>query len=182
MLTNTLTGYGLISVLVHWLSALLAVGLFALGLYMVELTYYDSLYHELPEWHKAVGAALALITVFRLLWRLYSRPPSLLSKHPLSRVAARIGHGMLLVLLLILPLTGYLMVTAEGKPLLLFDLALLPALVDLTPEQADRVGRLHLWSAWGLIVLALGHGAAALKHHFIDADKTLIRMLNIKGQ
>ena len=168
--------------LVHWLSALMAFGLFGLGLYMVELSYYDPLYHELPEWHKVLGVALAALTLFRLFWRTTTTTPVLLAKQSWQVLAARVAHGLLLLLLLVLPITGFLIVTAEGKALLLFDLALLPALVELTPEQTDWVGRLHWWSAWGLIGLALGHSAAAFKHHFVDGDRTLIRMVNIKGR
>lgn len=182
MLKNTKSTYGTVSVLVHWLSALLVFALFGLGLYMVELSYYDPLYHELPEWHKTLGVVLAVLTLFRLLWRVFSITPALLAEQPWQVMVARLAHVLLLLSLLILPVTGYLIVTAEGKALLLFDLAVLPALLELTPEQTDWVGRLHLWSAWGLIGLALGHSAAALKHHFIDADRTLVRMLNIKGQ
>ena len=182
LLKNTISTYGTVSVLVHWLSALLAFGLFGLGLYMVELSYYDPLYHELPEWHKSLGAALAVLTLFRIFWRMATTTPELLTKQPSQIFAARVAHALLLLFLLLLPITGYLIVTAEGKALLLFDLALLPAWLELTPEQTDWVGRLHLWSAWGLIGLALGHSVAALKHHFIDADRTLIRMVNIKGQ
>ena len=181
-LKNTTSDYGMVSVLVHWLSALLAVGVFGLGLNMVGLSYYDPLYHELPEWHKFLGVALALITLFRLLWCVISTPPLLLAKQSWQKMAARLAHGLLLLGLVVLPVTGYLIVTAEGKALLLFDLALLPALIELSPTQTDWVGRLHLWSAWGLIGMALVHAAAALKHHFVDADRTLTRMLNIKGQ
>ena len=181
-LKNSTTEYGLVSLLLHWVSALLVLGLFGVGLYMVDLTYYDPLYHELPEWHKTVGSALALLTLGRLLWHRISKPPSLLISQPVMRKAARVGHACLLILLLVLPLTGYLIVTAEGKPMLLFGLALLPALMELTPEQTDNVGQLHLWSAWALIGLAVGHSGAALKHHFVDRDRTMIRMLSIKSK
>ncbi len=180
MLKNNATEYGLISVMVHWLSALLVVGLFAVGLYMVDLTYYDPLYHELPEWHKTFGVVLALITLFRLSWITLSRPPAVLAENRLVAAAARLGHGGLLLLLLILPITGYLISTAEGKPLMLFDWQVLPALRELSPEQTDLIGEVHELGAWALILMALFHAGAALKHHFIDHDKTLIRMLYIK--
>ncbi|MEE2732299.1 MAG: cytochrome b [Pseudomonadota bacterium] len=182
MLANSESGYGLVSVLLHWLSALLTILLFGVGLYMVGLSYYDPLYHELPEWHKSVGVVLALLSLFRVVWRVLSGPPAPLAEKRWQGAAARLVHATMLALLILLPVTGYFIVTAEGKPLMVFELTLLPALLELTPNQTDLVGRWHLWGAWALIGLAALHAAAALKHHFIDADRTLIRMLTIKGQ
>ncbi len=176
-LRNDERAYGWISIGLHWLSFLMAVGLFAVGLYMVGLTYYDPLYHQLPEWHKLAGAVLALPTLLRLGWVLLNRPPPLLADSPWQRLMARGVHGVLYLLLLALPITGYLITTAEGDALAAFNLTLLPAITTFDPHTVDWAGRLHLWSGWALILVAAVHGLAALKHHFLDRDTTLIRML-----
>jgi len=182
VLKNTQDRYGILSVLLHWVSLVLVVALFAVGLYMVGLTYYDPLYHELPEWHKLVGWILALMTAFRILWVFVSRPPEILATATWQVVAAKAAHGLLYLLLLILPVTGYLISTAEGSSLTAFEWVLLPGIMELSPELADWAGNLHLWAAWGLIGLGTLHGLAALKHHFLDHDSTLTRMLYIKGR
>lgn len=182
VLKNTDDRYGILSVLLHWVSLVLVVALFAVGLYMVGLTYYDPLYHELPEWHKLFGLILAFLSVFRILWVFVSRPPAILAVAGWQVVAARAAHGLLYLLLLILPITGYLISTAEGSSLTAFEWVLFPGFMELSPERADWVGNLHLWAAWCLIGLGSVHGLAALKHHFLDHDSTLTRMLYIKGR
>lgn len=181
LLGNTTTGYGLVSIILHWLSFLMVCGVFAVGFYMVELTYYDPLYHELPEWHKLWGFALALTTLIRLLWKAVNPRPELLSGRRWEVLMARSMHGFLYCLLLLLFLTGYLMTVAEGKALTAFEFTLMPALLELNPQQVDLAGVLHWGIAWLLMAMMGLHGAAACKHHFIDRDQTLIRMLSIKN-
>lgn len=182
MFNNTETQYGVVSIVLHWLSFLLVAALFGVGLYMVDLTYYDPLYHELPQWHKLFGVVLAVLSLARILWRILSRSPTLLAAAGWQVAAARSVHWALYLLLLLLPLTGYLISTAEGSDLSAFGWTLLPGLFELSPALADWAGSLHLWTAWGLIGLATVHALAAFKHHFVDRDSTLIRMVYIKGQ
>jgi len=180
LIGNTATCYGLVSIVLHWLSFLMVCGLFALGLYMVGLTYYDPLYHVLPEWHKLWGVVLALITLVRLLWKVFNPRPKLLSGRRWEVYLARGMHALLYCLLLLLFLTGYLITVAEGKALSAFEYTLVPALLELSPQQADWAGVLHRGIAWLLMSMIGLHGAAACKHHFIDRDSTLMRILIIK--
>lgn len=69
---NTSSRYGHISILLHWIAALAIYGMFALGLWMVTLGYYDIWYHRAPEIHKAVGMLLFAIIIFRVVWRFIS--------------------------------------------------------------------------------------------------------------
>lgn len=73
--TNTPERYGVISAAFHWLSAIIVYGMFALGLWMVTLSYYDGWYHKAPELHKSIGILLMMGLVIRVLWRVIS-PPS----------------------------------------------------------------------------------------------------------
>ena len=78
-------------------------------------------------------------------------------------------------------IAGYLISTAEGVGIPVFGLFEVPALISNLPDQADVAGVVHLWLAWAVVVFAGLHGLIALKHHFIDRDATLARMLGRKA-
>ncbi|WP_435954265.1 cytochrome b [Dryocola sp. BD626] len=175
---NTPDRYGHLSVLIHWLIALTVYGMFGLGLWMVTLGYYDGWYHKAPELHKSIGMIVLLVMVVRVLWRFISPPPPPLANYSkVTRVSAVAAHLLLYVLLFAILLSGYLISTADGKPVSVFGLFDVPATLSDFGAQADLAGTLHLWLAWGVVVLSVLHGLAALKHHFIDKDVTLKRML-----
>jgi len=177
-LTNSSTRYGLLTIFLHWSMAVVIYAMFALGLWMVGLSYYDSWYHNAPDIHKSIGVLLMLALVIRLVWRVLSPPPEpLRSYSPAVRFAAVFMHWLLYSLLIALLLSGYLISTADGKPVSVFGWFSLPALFSGAGEQADLAGNIHLWLAWSIVVLSVLHGLAALKHHFIDRDITLKRML-----
>ncbi|WP_345829902.1 cytochrome b [Pantoea sp. BRR-3P] len=181
MWRNSTQHFGMVSILLHWLMALAIYGMFALGLWMVGLGYYDSWYHDAPEIHKGIGLLLFAALLARIGWRFLSPPPKPLRSDSLSvRRAARVAHGLLYGLLLVLLLSGYLISTAEGKPISVFGWFNVPALFSGAAQQADLAGDIHLWMAWSLILLSALHALAALKHHFIDRDVTLKRMLSYR--
>jgi len=178
MLRNTSDTYGAIAVTLHWLVAVTVVGLFTLGLWMVELTYYDNWYRTAPAIHKGVGVLLFLIITLRLGWRaLGPRPVPLASHSALERKAAAAAHMLLYVLLFAVMLSGYLISTADGRAVDVFGLFQVPATITGLPQQADVAGNVHLVLAITLVSLAGIHALAALKHHIIDRDRTLLRML-----
>ncbi len=72
---------------------------------------------------------------------------------------------------------GYLISTADGEPISVFGWFSVPATLSGLPDQADVAGEIHLYLAWALVVFAVLHALAALKHHFVDRDPTLKRML-----
>ena len=175
---NTATAYGLLSIGMHWLVALAVFGLFGLGLWMVELDYYSSWRHTAPELHKGIGLCLFALMLLRLLWRFVSPPPASLSSYSrLTRLGAKLGHSILYLGLFAVMLAGYLISTADGRGISVFGWFDVPASITSIPEQEDVAGAVHFYLAWGLVILAGLHGLAALKHHFIDRDTTLLRML-----
>ncbi len=178
MWRNTADTYGLVAVLLHWLIAAVVVGLFALGLWMVELTYYDTWYRRAPELHKGIGVMLLLTLLLRLGWRLVNpRPRPEPGQSALEQRIARLTHRLLYLLPLLVMTSGYLISTADGRPLDVFGLFSVPATLTGLPSQADLAGDVHLVLAIALVTLAAVHALAALKHHFIDRDATLLRML-----
>ena len=178
MLRNTCTSYGLVAIIMHWVMALIILGMFGLGLWMVELNYYDSWYHDAPYIHKAVGMLLLFALIFRLGWRFINIRPDLMGE-VWEKFIALLVHRIHYLLLFAITITGYLIPTAEGVGIDLFGLFTVPASLSFSKEQADLIGLLHLYIAWAVIGLAGAHAGAALKHHFIDKDITLLRMLGI---
>ncbi|HHU4048696.1 TPA: cytochrome b [Enterobacter cloacae] len=177
-LRNSSQRYGIISMCLHWIVALTVYAMFGLGLWMVTLSYYDSWYHQAPELHKSIGILLMMTLVIRVIWRHISPPPAAPKTHSkLTRVSAVAAHVTLYILLFAILISGYLISTADGKPINVFGLFEVPATLSDAGVQADTAGMVHLWLAWSVVILSVLHGLAALKHHFIDKDDTLKRML-----
>ena len=177
-LRNTSRRYGIISISLHWIFAIAVYAMFGLGLWMVTLSYYDGWYHQAPELHKSIGVLLMMGLVIRVLWRHISPPPAAPKTHSkFTRISAVAAHITLYALLFALLISGYLISTAEGKPISVFGIFDVPATLADAGSQADIAGVIHLWLAWSVVILSVLHGLAALKHHFIDKDDTLKRML-----
>lgn len=175
---NTTTSWGWISIVLHWLSALVIVGLFALGLWMVDLTYYDDWYRTAPDIHRSVGILLMLATVMRLVWIQLNPRPAVLQTHKTwERRAAHITHIAMYGLLFAIMISGYLISTADGRSIHVFDWFEIPASLHGLKNQEDIAGEIHFILAVTLIILAVIHAAGALKHHFIDRDNTLKRII-----
>jgi cytochrome b561 len=156
------------------------LGQFGLGLWMRSLGYYDAWYRLGPWWHKGIGVALFALLILRLIWRWTNPLPEPLASHrPYERLAASITHGLLYLLLFTLMLSGYLISTADGRALEVFGWFSIPATIQGLNQQEDIAGVVHLWLAWALIALVTLHALAALKHHVIDRDQTLKRMLDL---
>ncbi len=180
MLKNTTVSFGLISKTLHWSMAVILVGLFAVGLYMTDLDYYDALYHTLPWWHKSFGLLVMALLIIRYIWKRLNPEPQALTSHKNWEVfLAQFIQKLFYVLILLIGLSGYFISTAKGKGIEFFGWFEVPAITQaIEEERADLVGEIHQVLAITLIVLAVLHAAAALKHHFIDKDETLNRMIN----
>lgn len=164
--------------ILHWLTALLIIGLFAVGLWMRSLSYYDSLYQILPFWHKSVGFLLLLLVLLRLMVRFSSQYPAALPSHKRwERRVAGATVWLLYGLMFGMFISGYLIATADDRPASFFGWFDIPVLISAFPNQEDVAGLIHEYCAWALIGLSALHGLAALKHHFLDKDVTLKRML-----
>ena len=164
--------------LLHWISALLILGLFALGVWMRSLSYYDSWYQTAPIWHKEIGILTAILIVIRFFWRLKNSPPPPLASHKSWEIkAAHLAHGFMYLLIMVIIISGYLIATADNRGIDVFGIFEVPAIITAFDNQEDVAGFIHEWVAYGLIALVVIHVAGALKHHFIDKDSTLKRML-----
>ncbi|MCG8428061.1 MAG: cytochrome b [Chromatiales bacterium] len=179
-LRNSEQRWGLISITFHWVVAFSVLGLFILGLWMTSLSYYDEWYRQAPHLHKSIGILLAVVMLLRLLWRFVDRRPAPLPEHSnIEKKIAHIVHGLLYLLLIVIFISGYLISTADGRPIQVFSWFSLPATVTSIPNQEDLAGQIHYVLAIGLIALVVLHAAGAVKHHLIDKDETLRRMLGL---
>jgi cytochrome b561 len=175
---NSDTQWGWITILLHWLVAFTIFGLFGLGLWMTELDYYSPWYREAPDIHRSIGILLMGLVLLRLAWRWLNPTPSAPSGHRAWEIrAARLAHLLLYAVPLVVMVSGYLISTADGRGVSVFGWFEVPSLYTGLEQQESVMGDLHRILAWGLIGIAGVHAAAALKHHFLDHDNTLTRML-----
>lgn len=175
-MSNGVTKYNVIAKLLHWLSAIAIISLFALGLWMVDLDYYSEWYQTAPYIHKSVGLILFFVTAFRLVWKKTTTTPEI-EGAMWEQLGAHVAHSLIYLLLISIMISGYLISTADGSSITIFDWVSIPGLGSFIDNQADLAGEVHYYLAITLIVLAVLHAAAALKHHFINKDNTLKKML-----
>lgn len=161
----------------HWLMALMIFGLLGLGFYMSDLPLSPQKL-KLYSWHKWAGVTVFLLALARLAWRATHQPPAMpwqMSK--LQQAAANVGHVALYLLMLAIPLSGWLMSSAKGFQTVWFGVLPIPDLLAKDKELGDMLLELHQGLNLLLIALLIVHVAAALKHHFFDKDDVLTRML-----
>ena len=173
--------YTLLAVVLHWLLALLILGMLGMGVYMSDLPF-SPLRLKLYNWHKWAGMTFLALTVLRLLTRLLRRPPALpvavTQAMPAWQTRAyHATHHVLYGLFFAVPLAGWAYSSAAGFPIVLFGQFPMPDLLAPNKELAELIKPLHALLAFTLAGLAGLHIAAALKHHLIDRDGLLLRML-----
>jgi len=161
----------------HWLMAVLLVGLFAIGVYM----------HELPlspwklqvySWHKWAGVTAFILVLVRLIWRFTHRPPPLpINTSRFAELAAHTGHALLYILMIAIPLTGWLMSSAKGIQTVYFGIIPIPDLLAKNKELGNLLREVHEILNFILAAIVVGHTGAAIKHHLVNKDDVLTRML-----
>lgn len=175
-MNKTVTGYNKLAKILHWLSAIVVIGLFSAGFWMVDLTYYSEWYQIAPYWHKSIGLCFLVVTTGRLIWKVISTSPAI-EGSSFEKKAASAAHHFVYILLFTLFLSGYLISTADGRGIEVFNWFELPGLGSIIDNQEDYAGLVHEYVAYTLIGLVSLHALAALKHHFINHDNTLRKML-----
>ncbi|MBR9875906.1 MAG: cytochrome b [Vibrionaceae bacterium] len=173
---TSVKNYNLLTRVMHWLSAIFIIGLFAVGLWMVDLSYYSEWYQTAPHYHRSVGILLAIVTLFRIVWKRMSATPKVEGK-PHEIITANLAHSLMYLLLVTIFVSGYLISTSDGRGIEVFEWFTVPSAGELFPNQSDLAGEIHFYAAWALVLIAGLHAVAALKHHFIDKDNTLRKML-----
>jgi len=174
---QNISRYSGLAIAFHWLLALMICISFGVGLYMTSLTFSPQQL-KLYNWHKWAGITILALSAARLLWRLTHRAPVLPSNMPVwQRMASHVSHGALYILFFAVPLTGWAYSSAAGFPIVWLGLVPLPDLVEKNRDLAELLKPYHWIVAYSLAVVVVIHIAAALKHHFIDRDTILLRMI-----
>lgn len=176
-ITNSNDRYGFVAMLLHWLMALLVIGLLCVGLYMADLPIgLQKL--QLYGLHKEFGLLVLFLVIFRLSWRFININPLLPLSIPVwQRFAAHAVQWALLGFMIAMPITGWLLTSAAGLAPSFFGLFVLPTLIAPNDDLRHLFAEIHKWIAYGLIATICAHVGAALKHHYIDKDDVLRRML-----
>lgn len=164
------------AVALHWIIAALIAMALTLGWFMTDMATSPAKL-RVYDWHKWTGITVLTLFFVRALWRLTHAAPAPVPMPPWQRYAAQAGHGLLYALLLLQPLSGWLFSNAAGHSIVYLGLIPLPDLVAKNASLADNLKELHEASAWVLVVIIGLHILAALKHHYVDHDDTLRRML-----
>jgi len=174
---NTKYYYGWLTITLHWLVAITVIGLFALGYWMVDLGYYDNWRKAGPLLHKSIGLTLVSVMIIRVIWRIKEVQPIPLSTYKSYEIkSSHLMHIFLYILIFIIMISGYLISTADARGIAFFQLFEIPGFGSIIENQEDIAGVFHQYTAYFLIMMTLIHALAALKHHFINKDLTLLRM------
>jgi cytochrome b561 len=178
--------YGAVAIALHWTIAAAILAQLATGPWMVRaIRSADSqpLAFHAYQWHKSLGLTILVLSLLRLCWRLANPPPPLpATMTRIERKAAVAIHGLFYLLTLGTPLVGWVMVSASplGLPTLVFGLFEWPHIAlpaDLGSRVEATSKTVHRTMGYAFIGLLTLHVAAALKHHLIDRDDVLARML-----
>jgi cytochrome b561 len=178
MLKDNHIHYGFITKTLHWLIALLMISQLLLGIYTNYAP--PTLVGQLFFWHKSLGLLLLFLVIFFVLWRLINIKPAYLNTMPRwEKFLATFVRFLLYAAMLSLPLSGWIMSTAAGYiPSFFGWFSLAFPYVEPNKDLAHLFNEMHESIAWVISILIAIHLLAALKHHFIDKDNILRRMLN----
>jgi cytochrome b561 len=176
-LKNNSLVYGSITKLLHWLMAVLIIGLIIIGLIMADMdTSPDKL--KLIGNHKAIGIIVLFLAALRLVWKLRNQSPLMPnSLKQWQKKAATGAHLLLYFFMFAMPLSGWAMSSAAGYPVSVFGLFTMPDLIGPSQDLRGFFKEAHALMAWGLMATIALHAGAALLHHFIYKDNILRRML-----
>ncbi len=182
--------YHAVAIALHWVIALMIIGLMVAGIWMtgaIRDRETQKLAFEVYQLHKSVGLTVLALSIVRLAWRLSHKGPSLpAGMAGFERSAAHAAHWLFYGLMLALPISGWLMVSASplGLPTLYFSGPQVPHLEALSHMSISdkklwegRLKDLHEWLAYGGLALIILHVAAAVRHQFILKDGLMARML-----
>ena len=175
MIGNSPKAWGSISIGLHWLSALLILGLAAVGLLMTELST-SPLKLQVYALHKSFGLTVLALTALRLLWRVLAGSPDDVPAPKLQILAAKSVHTLMYLLLFAIPLSGWLYNSASGFPLRWFGMPMPKLFTGYNPMLKQLALFLHQNLFYALAVLLVLHASAALFHHYVSKDDTLKRM------
>jgi cytochrome b561 len=159
----------------HWVTALLIFVQIPLGLISKEMKL-SPLKLDLFVWHKSIGFIILLLVISRMLWRINGSVPSAAADTGIRQTLAKTSHGLLYALMLLLPISGWIISSAANIPISLFWLLELPAITGPDEVLKEVAGTIHATCVVLLLAVLTLHIGAALRHHFILRDNVLKRL------
>jgi cytochrome b561 len=184
MWRNGPASYGIVSIALHWAIAFLFLAEIPLGYAMTHIGNAPVLQFQLYQWHKSIGFLVLALAIPRLLWIVFSpapHPPAGLT--PAERAGAKAAKIALYAFTIAVPLAGWAIasVTPLQIPSFVFNLVVVPNLpLPISRTLEDIFSDMHAVMAYAAGALALLHAAAALRHHLVLRDATLVRMLAVR--
>ncbi len=176
MIKNTKNSYGLVAILIHWIFAFSIIGMFGLGYWMVKLDYYSEYYKSAPDIHKSIGMVLFFLLFFRIFWKITNVSPKGIGKK-YEIAFAKIGHYTMYFLMVFIFASGYFISTSDGRGIEVFNLFTIPSMGEFIKNQESVMGNVHFYSTYTLIGFVVIHAIAAFRHHFLNKDETLKRII-----
>lgn len=175
-LRNTAEAYGSLSKFLHWAIVLLILPQYFLAEAAEELPNgLEKL--QIMTWHKSLGMLVLLLALVRIAWKIMNKGAPGPIGNDWQRKAAAAGHGLLYLLILAQPLSGWIASSTGNYPVTLFGWFQFPALVGENHDLHEIMEEVHEVLFFALLTVAVIHVAAALYHHFVLKDGVLRRML-----
>ncbi len=170
-----------ITIALHWIVAIIMIGLLGSGLYMTQFEAYD-----VYPIHKSFGAIIAVFVLLRVLWRIKNGWPQHVGEYStIEKLLSKITHYALIIGTILMPISGMLMSVMSGRGLFVFGIEVIGKNMNTITGERESINDvlagnssiLHEYAAYVIIVALALHIIGALKHHVIDKDATLKRML-----
>lgn len=175
-MSDDIQNYNTVSRIFHWSVALLILGLLIVGFFMEGMNP-EPLKFKIYGWHKALGMVVIGLGVARIIWKHASQSPNSLSTHKKwEKMLSKTIHIVLYILIIAMPLSGWIMSSAGGYPVSFFGLFEFPNIVEKNKELGRIANQVHGILAYALVGCVGLHVVGAIKHHVIDKDVTLNRM------
>lgn len=174
---TTTETWGSVARFLHWTIAVLVISMLIVGYWMTDLApSADKM--RIYSWHKSVGITILILTSLRLCWRMFDpRPADPPGFGPVAARVSRFVHSAFYILLIAMPLSGWLYNSASNFPLRWFGWIKIPALTAADPKLKSLANESHEILSYVILALLLVHVAGAFKHHWLDRDTVLRRML-----
>ena len=177
MIVNTEQSWGAVAKVLHWVMALLIFAMFILGWVAVAYPLSPTKL-TLFIWHKSIGVSLLGLVCLRLIWRAINTTPTPpAATLPFEHTLARVGHAILYLLMIFMPLSGYVINSTADFGFRFFGWVRVPNLIPPNKAWQDTAEVVHLVLFIVFVVVILIHIAAALRHHFMRNNNVLTRML-----
>ena len=167
--------YTKVAIWLHWIIGLAVIA--NIGLAMLTEDMPRETHRAAMNIHKALGVAVLALTILLILWRLGNKPPPLPARSPAwQRPISRVVHFLFYALLILLPLSGWIWMSAADRPIDFFGLFTVPAIVSPSESVADSLHDRHETLGLAMLALVTLHILAALKHQFVDRTGLIGRM------